>query len=399
MTFEDFKGECFSLMKEPFFDEFHLCLQLHHEHLGVLMSGGQGDYRFIDYLQEYTLVQIKDNDVAAKLLKTIFDYGSDPNRSCYTQSKVGFLTEAAERSLELVRLFVERGAHVNHDLFGKPACWPMISAVCSGKLDIAQYLVEHGAVVNFVNIHGLSPLDYAKPGTPMYDYLLSLGAKSGSELPKDHLPQPEPAEEEQPSISNHVEYYFGRSTYFDLPDRDSDEPLVCLWSVPRWAGNEQHVGLVTDGLSHRDMPVPDGVTDGVKRAELAFVLPASWPLPEDGLVEEPYSWPIDWLRQLACYPFDSGDYFRRANIIANGEPPERLGVGVPMTSLLVRTADDPKWGTWTRPDGLAVELMMVTPLFTSERDAERRLGLPAFLKLVDADPERHVTRLGRKPFA
>jgi hypothetical protein len=100
--------------------------------------------REVDYLLYYPLVHNKNDKVALELCQAVFDAGADPNRSFYGQTQTGFLQDAAGRSLDLVKLFVQRGARINHDLFGRPACWSLISAVCAGKLDVVRYLVEQG---------------------------------------------------------------------------------------------------------------------------------------------------------------------------------------------------------------------------------------------------------------
>jgi hypothetical protein len=354
--------------------------------------------REVDYLLYYPLAHNKNDKVALELCQAVFDAGAGPNRSFYGQTQTGFLQDAAGRSLDLVKLFVQRGARINHDLFGRPACWSLISAVCAGRLDVVRYLVEQGAVVNFVNVWGMSPLDYAAPGregiTPIpngaavHAYLLSVGAKSGADLPRDHLPPPEPAAEEQISIYDHVSSHFGQAEYLPVPHPLPGGATLHFWAAPRWNNDERLVGLLTDGMAHRPMPVPDGVADGVRRAELAFVVPKAWGLDEKTVTGPRFAWIRNWLIQLAVWPFETGSYYRRANVVANGDPPEPLAPDWPMTCLLVRTADNADWGRWTRDDGETVELMIVTPLYTAERDYEREHGIEALVERLDAKADQ-----------
>lgn len=295
------------------------------------------------------------------------------------------MSNAAERSLALTKLFIENGAYVNHDLFGKPACWPLLTAVHADKLDVAKYLVELGAVVNFVNIHGLSPLDYAKPGTAMHEYLLSLGAVPGAELPRDHLPQSEPEVNTHESIRGHIATRISdKIEDFPLREIVPGDPPFTILKVAEWdAGvSNDYVALVTDGVSAHKMPVPDGVEDAIRRAEFAVVLPSDWPLDKLSMQESRYCWPFDWLRQIARWPFESGSYYRRDNIIANGEPPEPLGEGTAFTCWLITTHYGDA-GRFERPDGETVELVMLSPLLTAERDYEKRHGMPALQEKLD----------------
>ncbi len=350
--------------------------QYRDEHVAV----GSGECRDIDYMQYSIMSHVKDDSQAIALLSVLAEFGADFNRSHYTQASVGYLQKAVERGLAFVRFYVEHGAHVNHDLFGRPASWPLLSAVAANDHEVVRYLVGLGAVVNFVNIHGLSPLDYARPGTDVHAYLLSLGALPGSELPRDHLPkhEPEPAEPSRNSARDHLAAWFEGVTEYPLREIVPGDPPLTLLHVPEWDGG--YVALVTDGASAWPMPAPTSDPDAVRRAEYAILLPPDWPLTEAAMCEDRYRWPIDWLRQVARWPAESGGYYRKANIVANGDPSEPLGPECPMTCLLVRTHGDPDGvGSWKEPDGETVELMILTPLHTAERDFELMHGLAALL--------------------
>jgi hypothetical protein len=372
--------------------------RLLEEHREMVPLVYNGRIREIDYAIESVLMHVKDDAAAIDLCHVLIEFGADVNASQYVQSKVGAIVEASRRSLELVKLLHRAGAWINHDLFGKQASWPLLVAAHQNQLDIARYLVENGAVVNFVNIHGLSPLDYTANLPEMAAYLRSLGAKPGAELPQDHLPsnEPPPPDPTFASIREHLANWFGEVEDYPLREIVPGDPPLTLLKVPHWDGG--YVGIATNGMSARAMKVPEGETDAVRRAELLVLLPPEWPLTEESMKEDRFRWPIEWLRQIARWPFETDSYLRRANIIANGEPPVALAEDTTMTCLMVRAGASEDWGQWKRPDGEIVDLMVMTPLYTSEREFELANGLPALLERMNASAFRNLVWPDRPSF-
>jgi ankyrin repeat protein len=64
---------------------------------------------------------------------------------------------AREGAVEAVRALVEGGADVNLVSGGEHTS-PIVEAIINGHLDLAKYLLEHGADVRLANIDGLTPL-------------------------------------------------------------------------------------------------------------------------------------------------------------------------------------------------------------------------------------------------
>ncbi len=357
-----------------------------------------GKIRIIDYTLSSILTHIHDDDFAYYLLCVMLDFGANPNASNYIQSQSGWLPAAAGRGLRFAKLFVEHGARINHDLFGKPACWPMISAVCSGKLEIVQYLVEQGAIVNFVNIHGMSPLDYAATDErrEIRDYLLSLGAKPGAELPKDHLPQRDVHEPQHPtheSLIEHIQYYITgykfdhgeQITTVELPAAlKNDFPPLEIIRFPQW--NDGCVAYVTHGLSNYTLPECDDEDHPIRHAELVLLLVDDMKRNDHQQLPAPYHWALEWLCRLARWPVVNNEAYRAVNIIANGDPPAPFGEDTELVAWLLRKHYDPEPGyLWRRPDGKEVHLLMTAALFPEERLYELQHGLDKFLAMIDAD--------------
>ena len=154
-----------------------------------------------------------------------------------------------------------------------------------------------------------------------------------------------------------------------VPDGDSrvsvrvasrDDGVVCLF---------------TDGMLARPMPPGPG-GDDYQYAELAVYL-ADWPADPVRWLEPEYLWPINWLRRLARYPFETGvGYGGPVAVVANDEPPRPLGPNTAMTCWLF-LADKEPLGRLETPDGRSVVFYTLLPIHTAERDFEREHGTAA----------------------
>ena len=375
----NFPRQVCALIESGNISEMERLIQTHPESAVEQLATGQ---RFLDSLLEAVVKYAPTESDGVRILDMLIKNGANANSSYFVQSQVGVINHTASFSIVYTKFLFENGARINHDLFGKPACWPLVSAIVADKLDIVQYLVSHGAVVNFVNIHGASPLDYARPNSAVREYLLSQGAKLGLELPKDHMPQPEPeTEPEQVTHSTFREFLTehlsdGPVNVFPLQVIVPSDPPIRLLS----ATVNDLPALFTDGLAEHLCTVQNG-SEGVRRAELMIVLATPWPLDEVGLQQDRYRWPLDWLRKLASYPSETGEFFRRVNVIANGEPPEPLGLDTDYAGWLVRSrAGEKTWGFWQRPDGEGVEVLTIAPLYAEEINLEGEVGRDEFLR-------------------
>src|SRR5262249_30647775 len=71
-------------------------------------------------------------------------------------------------------------------------------------------------------------------------------------------------------------------------------------------------------------------------AELLLCLPASWRFDEKAQEKERYSFPLDWLRLMARFPFDADTYLGNGHTLPNGDPPEPLAPASKLCCLLIR---------------------------------------------------------------
>jgi hypothetical protein len=343
-----------------------------------------GDKLVLDYMLYSVLTQLHDDQKAFDFCKLFLEYGAKPYLSVYVQADSGVMNQAAERTLELVELIHQYGGNINHDLYGQPGCWPLISAVCGnhvnkkGNLEIVKYLVENGAVVNFINYWGSSPLDYANNQPEIYEYLKSMGAKHGSELPRDHLDKILNQQVESVKYENlidHLKYFFDSVEYVDFPLGATCDPPLRLIKGNFEFENANVPFYVTEGMSSRAMNT-GGAQDGVQKAEMMIILQLG---SDHGVKSDNHQNAINWLKVLAQMPFDTNQCYREVNLIPNGKPPKPIFNGYDMNHIYVRTAVGDGWEKWVKPNGEVVSLMIASVIYQEEFDYFKTL-MPAEIR-------------------
>jgi hypothetical protein len=309
------------------------------------------------------------------LINALIELGVNINAKLRGSERTALDNAASFANVEAVRWLVEHGATINTEVEGSLGSFSLMGAVCSNKKDVAEYLFEQGAIVNFVNRSGLSPLDYATD-IELKQWLLSIGAKSGSDLARDNITQ-NPTD--TTSIATHLASLGLEVREVPLHDILPGGPSLRILSFVLTDENRQCV--CTDGMSQQlqATPLQSDSHLSVRRTELCCFLPIDWPIDQRSLEEGIHRWPIDWMRTIARWPFENNTYLRRATIFANGNPPQPLSSATGMTCVMV-VAGAGDWLTWERPDGETVEMMMLSPLYTEERDFERQYGMEELLK-------------------
>jgi hypothetical protein len=141
----------------------------------------------------------------------------------------------------------------------------------------------------------------------------------------------------------------------------------------------EEIVVVTEGLSEAEMSPPLG-QEQFRFGELLVRLPEEWPLAK--LVhEERAQWPIDWMRSLAAMVQGGGLWLGGSEpiIVANGDPPAPLGPDTAMTCWFV-FIDGSDESAELRDDGKRVHYYTMLPIYTEERDLERRKGTVALVR-------------------
>lgn len=342
-----------------------------------------------------------------------------------------WLKDAADYAqIEVAEMLVAMGADVNSRLpFGAT---PLRAAIRSGKPEMVEWMLSHGAavdsedrgddrllisaidtepeevalrIVDLLTQRGAdvnraytifddenntyTALEWAAGKPKVAQYLRSKGAVERKRKPA--------AKEPPANLTEEIIAYFEK--HFGLPQPQAQieivptEPPIAIHVIPA-TDNRKSVTLFTTGMSKEPMRVPTE-TDNFRFAELFIQLPANWPTDHKALSNGQSSWPIHWLRSIAKYPHQNQTWLGGpVTIIANGDRPEPLGPGLNFTSLLVMADRE-----FTSRDGRKVYLYRLTPLYTEERELEIKQGIGALLRAFDENDVPSIVDLGRPSVA
>ena len=139
-----------------------------------------------------------------------------------------------------------------------------------------------------------------------------------------------------------------------------------------------------------NVPADDPAAAEYRYAELFFRLPQDWPIDEASMAEPKNRWPLDWLFRIARWPFENNTWLGPAAVFANGEPPEPLADDMPFTCLLV-TPTEEDFSRWQVSEDKVVRYYWVYPIYTEEREFERRHDTRELLTaLADRECPLHI---------
>lgn len=185
-------------------------------------------------------------------------------------------------------------------------------------------------------------------------------------------------------VSAHCERFFG-PVEFVIHEIVSEYVHVDLhvFGIDPLAGTRS---IVTTGLAERAMNVSPKEENPEKRryAELVLQLPADWPVTGDRSEDERYWWPLRVLKSLARYPHMYETWIWKGHTLGD-EPPEHLGPGTELSSALLMPSDSisSEFEVLSMKDGREVTFLLVTFLFSEERDVMRRNGYDALIDILE----------------
>lgn len=144
--------------------------------------------------------------------------------------------------------------------------------------------------------------------------------------------------------------------------------------------------LLTAGMSDLPMCVPAEV-DAPRCVELMMTLPRRWQLDEKSIASPEWSWPIQQLQTLSCFPHEHQTWLGWGHTIPNGEPPQAFAPNtrlcgviiapsllVPVTFYELDTKDQ------------RIGFFSAIPLYREELELKEKDGMEALLaKLVEHD--------------
>jgi len=253
---------------------------------------------------------------------------------------------------------------------GSPRCYALFAAIRE-DMELARFLIAHGANINAVNERGTSVLSFALKFRPEFaQELRTLGAKETHELP-GYKPKH--------AIVQMVEQRLCAAYPLSWLAVVPEEVPVSIHTV----FHLEHYCLFTSGMSDRAMTVPPG-GETYQYAELVLYINVLTSLPSELEETDPFDWSsfwlVKWMFRIARLPFQQHTWLEgKWTIISNEEPPQPLSEYTAMTCWLLLGEKEPL-ARAELPDGKSVCFYTMMPLHTAERDLALREGLVALLQ-------------------
>lgn len=355
-----------------------------------------GNLRFLEeggWIRYFMTSAAVDNHL--EVISTVVDLGIDVNLPESENRPEGVIGEASGNgSLEVVKWLLEHGAKLNYEVKGTTRCLPLSAAITSGHLDIVKLLIAYGAAFNAV-WKGESALSLAilHNQTTIATYLRSLGATLPSES-QSQLDRTRTTDECQEELLEHIRTHLGDPSPLSLQAILPTDPSITIYSVQMSVGT----ALVTNGMSAYPMIVPNGA-EGFQFAELVMYLPENWPVTNEALSDPNSAWPVEWLRRIALYPHLNHIWLGgKAVVFANGDPPQPLAPNTKLSCILAIT-ESSEFGYLRRNDGSQIVFYTLVPLYTEERDLEKREGTATLLGRFQERGIRRVVDISRPSVA
>lgn len=329
---------------------------------------------------------------------------------------------AEEGHLNIVQLLVNLGADINLDI--EDCGSPLDAAASKGRLEIVKYLVKQGAslavprpdrnplfstiygghanVARFLLEVGLDPhvvyrgesgklknaFSFAQEfgQNEIIELLLQAGCRIPIEGVDKPVWKPEAIYEPTAADGAHEQIVARMAEEFGPVDPLALQEIVPVHDEVHIAihvirPNEEHpyLTLFTTGMSDQPMSVPEGQEE-YQYAELVMHLPATWPHPSGEGTGEEALWPCEWLRKVAYYPHLQDTWLGGARtIISSDDPPVPLGPNTKQTCLLL-LADFADWSPIVLDEEKTVRFYTVVPIYTEERDFEKKHGIVPLLQ-------------------
>lgn len=307
--------------------------------------------------------------------KFLLEHGADPNLNCPIFS-VATTQDLSDR-IGMAKLLLDNGADVNQPFLveGLPPRNVLSEAVARGHADLVEFLKSRGARPPDRQADAGVPARGAASRGGLLSRLFgrqpgAAGPARGDTAPGDHTAE----------IVAHFRKHYGQPE--DRVIREiiptSDNPVAVHYIPLTAEGNSS--ALFTTGLSRVDLPVPEGA-EHYRRAELMLELDKRWVRPEKALKDARWAWPFQWLRKIAGYAANSGNWLGAGfSTFVDEEPPKPLAPGLKFTAWLL--ASLPSDDTVIRcKDGTPIQICQLFPLYNEEYLYARKHGTEALMSL------------------
>jgi len=297
---------------------------------------------------------------------------------------------ASQGHIEIVRYLIAHSAELDAD---EPERNPLFGAIYGGHTAVARLLIDSGidVRVNYVGPSGREKTALSFARDHGRDDIVQMLTNAGCVA--DPVRPRVAAAPSHREILRHMEATFGPVQSLALVEVLPGTVPIAIHVIPPGSGRRQAT-LFTAGMSDRPMTVPPG-EEAYRYAELVIHLPAGWPLTREALGDPAHSWPVMLLRGLATFPHEHATWLGRPpTIVSNGEPPEPYAPGLGFTCTML-LSDITEGSRMEAADGRTILFFTLVPIYTEERDLERKEGLDALFRRLAAHEPGLIVDLDR----
>ena len=185
------------------------------------------------------------------------------------------------------------------------------------------------------------------------------------------------------AVNDHADAHFGAvpQVFHEIV---SPSAHIDLYPYPATAQRPFHV-VVTTGMAEQPMQLPPGI-EADAHVELVVLLPNTWPLDHASWKRESGYWPMQWLKRVARFHYESGHWLGAGHLLGNGVPAMAIAENARHDSVVLAppAALPESFHRVTLPDGRAVRFLCLYFLAPEEREALEREGWEAFSGRIDA---------------
>jgi hypothetical protein len=292
-------------------------------------------------------------------------------------------------AVDAARWLLEHGACVDGITPDGDSATPLISAAMDGNVELIQLLLDHGANVHrWYSLNGptLNALNVAEN-----EEVAELLRQHGARMPEEAEDSSREPANDAEGLLAFLEEHYGPPNPLALREIVPSSLPIAIQVFPQ----SDRLALVTTGMSEEAMQVPKGEDEDFQFAELVMELPPDWPATEDALKKPEHAWPYQWLRALARYPHESGEYYG-SYAYTSCDIEELAAQGTKFEAALIFAAAE-------FVGSKSIALYQVVPLFREECELVKTEGLDAILDLFGehgiefTDPRRTNVALGKFP--
>ena len=228
--------------------------------------------------------------------------------------------------------------------------------------------------------------DYSPGGSRIYDH--SDSEPNISEEVAEVMP------DWRSTVEAHLEKHFGKcaGVFHEIMSFNVHIDLFLYEATPE----KPYATVVTVGASDQPLKTPEGA-EIFQYIELYMHLPADWPMPDGGDMDEQFYWPFRVLKQMARFPHQLNTFLAYGHTVPNDNPPVPYAYDCPFECVLMtEPLFEPKPFKKMEFEERTLTFLQVVPITKAETDIKLALGtdilVDTLLEKVKLTPELNLQR-------